>query len=731
MTNYQGNQDRTPIDPGVSESYASHLPQIAEPLSVQKFLDRLMQYQVDPAQIGRQICQILATSSDREMLLQIAHTLGVAWGADCCLVAAVSDSKVAIPNACWHIGGNGSTSSDSESDLTQTSQFCETAILNSPLISPVLAKVLTDGEVAVISDIQAPNSPATTIELRAILAAPARFRGAVNGMMIVGKSQPYEWSAAEIGRIEAVSDSIGTAISYIQKTQEIASLNEKLQQQAKYQLLLHQVAASIDTSSQLDLIWQRVIKNTTDTLEVDRGQILLLQYTDPLLKTRSSTQTPKAKVVLVSEFDSNKNESKQAIEPSLAAGKESSSAKSKNKDKTVNSKSKISNSKSNNSQEFWMSESSLCLQAFNSAPKPLTLADPGESGNEQKPAEILNLQNIRALVLVPLVGASQPDTVLGFLVLQHSKPRTWTPEELEVLELVAASVGTAIIQAQTMKEMQAAIEETTAQLQQSLDVQGQLYEQSAIQQEQVRKLKQIQDEFLTVMSHELRTPLTIMKLAILMLKQTEQPPASRAKYLDILEQQCSRETALVNDLLALKQFEPQQVPISILQIDLKRLIQDLAADFEQNWAQKQLTLNVELPNSLPVLETNRDSLNRILLELLINAGKYSASGTEVVFQVSEAGGWFVVTVSNLGRGISAADLPHIFEKFRRGTGITDQAIPGTGLGLTLVKYLVQHLNGTIEVSSLPPESSQGNELWLTSFTLTLPQFQAEVSSVET
>lgn len=730
MSNYQGNQDRTPIDPGVSESYASHLPQIAEPLSVQKFLDRLMQYQVDPAQIGRQICQILATSSDREMLLQIAHTLGVAWGADCCLVAAVTDSFIAIPNACWHIGGDGSTSSDSESDLTRTSQFSGAAILNSPLISPVLAQVLTDGEVVAISDIQAPNSPATTIELRAILAAPARFGGAVNGMIILGKSQPYEWSAAESERLEAVSDSIGTAISYIQKTQEIASLNEKLQQQAKYQLLLHQVAASLDTSSELDIIWQRVIENTTDTLEVDRGQILLLQYTDPLLKTRSSTQTPKAKVVLVSEFERNKNESKQAIEPSLA-GKESSIAKTKNKDKTVNSKSKISNSKSNNSHEFWISESSLCLQAFKNSPKPLALADRGESGNEQKPAEILNLQNIRALVLVPLAGASQPDTVLGFLVLQHSKPRTWTAQELDVLELVAASVGTAIIQAQTMKEMQAAIEETTAQLQQSLDVQGQLYEQSAIQQEQVRKLKQIQDEFLTVMSHELRTPLTIMKLAILMLKQTEQPAASRAKYLDILEQQCSRETALVNDLLALKQFEPQQVPISILQIDLKRLIEDLAADFEQNWAQKQLTLKVELPNPLPVLETNRDSLNRILLELLINAGKYSASGTEVVFQVSEAGGCFVVKVSNLGPGISAADLPHIFEKFRRGTGITDQAIPGTGLGLTLVKYLVQHLNGTIEVSSLPPESSEGDELWLTSFTLTLPQFQGELSSVET
>ena len=62
-----------------------------------------MQHQVDPALLGRQICQILATSFDREiLLLQIANTLGVAWGADFCLVSAVVDQKVVNPNAYWH-----------------------------------------------------------------------------------------------------------------------------------------------------------------------------------------------------------------------------------------------------------------------------------------------------------------------------------------------------------------------------------------------------------------------------------------------------------------------------------------------------------------------------------------------------------------------------------------------------------------------------------------------------
>ena len=734
MIDRQGNQDFTPIDRSRKESCTLHLPQIGEPVSVQNFLDRLMQYQVDPALIGRQIYQILATNFDREiLLLQIANTLGVACEADFCFVAAVADQKVVNPNACWQ-NTSDRPNADAGADSTQIREYSEITRLKSPSVSslehPVFANVLTEGEIVAISDYldspaaSEPNSPVTPLPFRAILALSARFGGAVNGIMIVGKSQPHEWTGADRQRLEAASEAIGITISHIQKTQEIATLNEQLQRQAKYKNLLGSVAAAIDTTSEVDRILQQVIENTVDTLEVDRGQILLLKYTDPLFKTSAPNQTPKVKIVLVCESALTKNPSKQAIE-------QSSTAKTKNKEKTSKSQSKISKSKPQNPPAFWMSESSLCDRAFHSAPKPLLLVDTGESiGNEpESVAEILKLQGISALLLVPIMGARGQETVLGFLVLQHSEPRAWSPEELEILELVAAQASKAIIQTQTLKEAQSLIFDRTAQLQQSLDVQEKLYEQSAIQLEQLCKLKLIKDEFLSTLSHELRTPLTIMKLAILMLKQAEQPSASRAKYLDILEQQCSKETALVNDLLALKQFEPQQVPISLIKIDLKRLVQDLAGDFEKKWADKGLIMKIDLSQFAPCLETDPDSLKRVLLELLTNAGKYSASGSAVVFEASEAADFIVLSVSNFGPGISAADLPHIFEKFRRGTGITDQAIAGTGLGLALVKSLVQHLNGTIDVSSAPAKSSETDELWRTSFTLTLPQSLAELCNL--
>jgi signal transduction histidine kinase len=736
MTNYQGSQDCEPIDRSPSESCTLHLQQITEPVSVQKILDRIMQYQVDPAQVGRQIYQIIATSSDEETLLQIANTLGAACQVDYCFVTAVTDNQIAIPNAGWRIlsdQANSTVISDPTAGITEITR------LNSPLSSiehPIFANLLADGEMVAISDIDdrttnTPNSLTPPFPFRAILASPVRFGGAINGMIMLGKWEPHQWSASSRQCIELASDAIASAIAHIQKNQEITNLNQQLQRQAKYKKLLGSLAKEINTNSEIHEILQQVIESTPDTLEVDRVQILLLKYTGKPLKTRSLNQIPKAKVELICESIRKINQSEQSIQQNIPE-KQNSKSRKKPQDKTANFKSKTPNSKSKNYPAFWISESSLCQETFNSAPKLLALSDAGEliRNEQQKSAEILNLQHSRALLLLPLMSVMELNTVLGFIVLQHSSPRTWGAEELDALELVAAQVSTVIIQTQALKDLQALVKDSIGQLEQSLDIQGQLYEQSANQLEQLRKWKQIKDDFLDCVNHELRTPLTIMKLAIVMLKQAEQAPESRAKYLDILEHKCFQEICLIEDLLALKQFESQQVPICLLQINIKHLIQDLARDFEKKWEDRGLALTVKLPQSLPALESDRDSLNRILLELLVNAGKYSAFGTTIVLQVSEVAGHIVLSVSNLGRGILADDLPHIFEKFYRGTGIAHEVIPGMGLGLALVKYLVRHLNGTIEVDSCPSENSEGDELWRTSFTLTLPQFHKKFSSLE-
>ncbi|MDR9401853.1 MAG: ATP-binding protein, partial [Halothece sp. Uz-M2-17] len=91
---------------------------------------------------------------------------------------------------------------------------------------------------------------------------------------------------------------------------------------------------------------------------------------------------------------------------------------------------------------------------------------------------------------------------------------------------------------------------------------------------------------------------------------------------------------------------------------------------------------------------------RVIFELLSNAGKYSRPNTTVEIMLSETiHNWICISVKNIGYGIAPAEQAYIFDRFRRGKGATQKAIPGTGLGLALVKSLVQHLRGKIDLDS--------------------------------
>ena len=152
------------------------------------------------------------------------------------------------------------------------------------------------------------------------------------------------------------------------------------------------------------------------------------------------------------------------------------------------------------------------------------------------------------------------------------------------------------------------------------------------------------------------------------------------------------------------------------QVELQQVIEDASQSFQQRWGSKGVQLDIVLPKKAVVFNTDVTSLNRILLELLTNAGKYSDPNSKVSLKVAlQSGQQVQIAICNTGSGISEDEMPHIFDKFRRCQGMTQNAVPGTGLGLALVKSLVQHLNGTIEASSVA--SGQSFE---TCFVVTLP-----------
>lgn len=555
------------------------------------------------------------------------------------------------------------------------------------------------------------------------------------GLILLGSKQRDKiWTKGQRDLLRAVATPLAIAFHQSQ-TQQQLEINYP------YQKLINQITQAIRDHQEINQILKQAITATGITLKATAGLILLLKYRDPIWKKADANSQGMIQATTAAQWAMP--DYQQQLFPSESV--------------------------------FWVSTSPLCCQALQLAPQPL----------------IINENHV--LAMFPLMGAagkSLSARVLGFVVLEYSPPRQLLAGELELISSVSNQISYALIQDQTLRQVKAIVDERTAQLQVSLEVQGRLYEKIRHQVDQLRQLNQIKDEFISAISHELRTPLTSMTLAIRMLQEEELTPERRAKYLEVLAQQCQQEILLINDLLALQQLEENSPLINLEMINIKPILQQLGLTFQQHWTTKGLELQLEIipetvvistittgddiatqrqsnitaphdgnigtqrqgdiaaqrqgdrkeiidwksPSLLPemYISTHADSLQRILAELLTNAGKYSHPDTTVVLRVEQTMREISFSISNLGDGIPPAEQELIFEKFHRAQTAVQKAIPGTGLGLALVKPLVSHLRGKITVASGPSTQlnnqlsnkspSHESQRWITCFTVKLPQF---------
>lgn len=242
--------------------------------------------------------------------------------------------------------------------------------------------------------------------------------------------------------------------------------------------------------------------------------------------------------------------------------------------------------------------------------------------------------------------------------------------------------------------------------------QARLYQAATAQIEELERLNQLKDDFLSTVSHELRTPIANMKMAIAMLKVAP-TPEKHERYLNILQAECERESEMINDLLDLQRLEVGYCSASLLEaINLQEMLPKIVEPFYVRAEQRQQSLQLDSPVDLPVLISNRASLERIVAELINNACKYTHVGGDIVFSVryepTQVATMF--TISNLAE-IAQDQLSQIFDKFYRVPQGDRWQQGGTGLGLALVQKLVEQMQGNISV-----ECSNG---W-TSFTVVLP-----------
>lgn len=218
------------------------------------------------------------------------------------------------------------------------------------------------------------------------------------------------------------------------------------------------------------------------------------------------------------------------------------------------------------------------------------------------------------------------------------------------------------------------------------------------QMQGLAEINQLKDDFLNTVSHELRAPISNIKMMIQML-QLVSSEEQREHYLQILEKECDREAELINDLLDLQRLENRQELSTQETIDLQNWLPYLIEPFYERTRARQQVLQLHCNSPLPTFKADRTGLERILFELINNACKYTPPGEQITVEVQATASHVNFSVSNSGNEIPAPELPRIFEKFYRVPNGDRWGQGGTGLGLALVKKLVELSNGTIKVSS--------------------------------
>lgn len=218
-----------------------------------------------------------------------------------------------------------------------------------------------------------------------------------------------------------------------------------------------------------------------------------------------------------------------------------------------------------------------------------------------------------------------------------------------------------------------------------------------------RRLEEMRREFVANVSHELRTPLTYLQgYTEAILDGLAADPAEEKKYLKIILDETLRLRRLVSDLLDLSRIEAGQVDLPLEEVRLVELVDQVLPKLVPMTADKNLELVTQIGPELPPVWGNPDRLQQVLINLLDNALRHTPDGGRVTVTAREIEGNMVaVSVSDTGPGVPPEDLPYLFERFYKVEKARTRTTAGTGIGLAIVRSVVEAQGGQVWAESSP------------------------------
>lgn len=227
---------------------------------------------------------------------------------------------------------------------------------------------------------------------------------------------------------------------------------------------------------------------------------------------------------------------------------------------------------------------------------------------------------------------------------------------------------------------------------------------------QLFSMEQMRQEFVSSVSHEIRSPLTSISGFAKLLRKPELTDKERNYYIDIIQRETERMSKLSDNLLRLSMLDKNERDINIETFRVDKQIKDILLAQEPQWSSKGIDLDINL--SKIIYNGDEDLLFQVWQNLIQNAIKFTPEGGKIHIRLEEKEGYIEFVVKDSGIGISKNDLMHIFERFYKADKARNREINGNGLGLSIVKSIIEIHNGKINVES---EENKGTE-----FTVTLP-----------
>lgn len=223
----------------------------------------------------------------------------------------------------------------------------------------------------------------------------------------------------------------------------------------------------------------------------------------------------------------------------------------------------------------------------------------------------------------------------------------------------------------------------------------------------LRRLERVRQDFVANVSHEFRTPLTaIQGFAETLLSGALEDPANRRRFVEIIREHATRLARLTEDLLKLSRIEAGQLKLEFRPVAVAPLIESCVETAHLKAVPRQLALRVNLPEALPPVRGDSNSLQEVLQNLLDNALQYTPAGGKIDVSAACSHGSVIVTVADTGIGIPQAEQERIFERFYRVDAARSREAGGTGLGLSIARHIMEAHGGRLWVESAVAEGSR-------------------------